>query len=259
MDQQQLDRRQERAEAEPLILRQTPDGISVYSARNPKNQYLVTREGQEPTCTCPDFRFHQEDPAWRCKHILSVEQQFGDLSEPGPAVDLVAHRRSSGAAPATMVLKRSVSPDGRIDSLSVELACAVDRLSADAVCPRAEEALGLQAAIVDAFLGNGKPAAGSPAEGADDIVPAHLVNVAGIDTKWGRRLFLNVQANGKTLKLFGSPKQLQQTLSDAGITIAGSVEEGMQLGVPCRITTKPSDDGRFTNVDKVFPANGKPA
>jgi hypothetical protein len=56
-----------------------------------------------------------------------------------------------------MLLKRSVSPDGRVDSLSVEFSCAVDQVSAGDIKTTAFKTLQLQAEIVDGFLaGNRK-------------------------------------------------------------------------------------------------------
>jgi hypothetical protein len=77
-----------------------------------------------------------------------------------------------------------------------------------------------------------------------------------MDGKWGRRLFINVEVNGKTLKIFGNHEQLAATVAAAGF--AGvEIEEGTDLNLPCRVTTKPSPDGKYTNVDRVLPANGQ--
>src|SRR5207248_1906263 len=64
---------------------------------------------------------------------------------------------SNGSA-AVMTLKRSVSPDGRIDSLSVELSCPIDQVASADIKARANSMLTLQREIASGFLKpNGKP------------------------------------------------------------------------------------------------------
>ena len=76
--------------------------------------------------------------------------------------------------------------------------------------------------------------------------------------KWGERLSLNVQINGRTSRLFGSPKQLAERIQSAGYEIdPANLEPGLRLNLACRVTTKPSDDGRYLNVEKVLPLGGK--
>jgi hypothetical protein len=36
--------------------------------------------------------------------------------------------------------------------------------------------------------------------------------------------------------------------------MADDIEEGIQLNVPCRVITKPSADGKYLDIDQVFPA-----
>jgi len=75
-----------------------------------------------------------------------------------------------------------------------------------------------------------------------------------MDGRWGRRLFLNVQVNGHMAKLLGNRKQFADAITAAGYAdFAANVSEGMQLNLPCRVTTKASEDGWFLNVEKVFP------
>jgi hypothetical protein len=81
--------------------------------------------------------------------------------------------------------------------------------------------------------------------GGNGAVPGQMLNVGAINTKWGRRLFIGIQSNGQTLKFFGTRKQLAEALTAAGYArMAERIDEGMALNVPCRVTTKPSEDGR---------------
>jgi hypothetical protein len=289
----ELAKRQERAIRETLVIAETQEGFRVYAPTDPKRGYLVTGSAEEPACTCMDFQTHASDPAWRCKHILAVlgQQQAGNGAPAEPDQHEAEERRAiegenatprkrtttntkgngSNAAPQ-MLLKRSVSPDGRIDSLSVELSTPLENVPDDAIRARADQLIELQSSIVGRFLSRGQQAAatrpaprtngqsGQPSStatpGGGPAVPAQLVDVAGMDGKWGRRLFINVQVNGRTLRLFGTKEQLQQQVRSAGYLAPEHLCEGAVLNIPCRVRTKPSPDGRYTNVEQVLPADG---
>ena len=158
-----------------------------------------------------------------------------------------------------MLLKRSVSPDGRIDSLSVEFSCAVENITAGEIKSRALKTLGLQSEIVESFLGaNGKTnrQRAPQANGNNGPAPAQMLTIGGINTKWGRRLYISFQSNGQTLKFFGSRKQLADAIVGAGFpNLAERLDEGKQLNVGCRVVTKPSEDGRYVNVEQVLPTD----
>src|SRR5438128_10396912 len=72
MAQAQLETRKERSENGALIASQTEEGFRVYAVQNPSKVYLVKKEGDQWTCTCPDFECHQGDTTWRCKRVLAV-------------------------------------------------------------------------------------------------------------------------------------------------------------------------------------------
>src|SRR5439155_3372252 len=222
MTQAQLEIRKERSENGALIASATEEGFRVYAVQNPSKVYLVKKEGEQWTCTCPDFEFHKGDTTWRCKHFLAVapwpkpeeetlpvEIEFDDptqgvsLPEP-PAPDQVRRKRvrnwtatpgpangQASAIPAAaggenvpvvqekthvqeksgppkptaqkrtrraangsaqMFLKRSVSPDGHINALSVEFSMPVSDISNGEIKDKALKTLQLQKEIVGAFL-----------------------------------------------------------------------------------------------------------
>jgi len=162
-----------------------------------------------------------------------------------------------------MLLNRSVSPDGRIDSLSVEFSCPVDKISANEIITRAVRTLQLQSEIAKSFLAaNGKEngqRTTSETNVGNGPVSATMLSIGGINTKWGRRLYIGVQSNGQTLKFFGSRKQLAEAITGAGFpNLAERLDEGKQLNVPCRVVTKPSEDGRYLNIEQVLPAEARP-
>lgn len=260
---------------ETLVAMQTEQGFRVYAPTDPSRSYIVSGTAAYPACTCPEFEEQVAlDPDFRCRHILAVESQLPQpetpldednnhtaANQPNPAVP-----PSNGAATASgplMVIKRSVSPDGRINSLSVEFACPVSGLTTGAIKSRAAKTLDLQNEIVAGFLqsheyppeeGNGH---NGGSNGNDGATPAELLDIRGMQTRWGWRMFINVQVNGQTLKLFGKTKELGEHLTAAGYPdLARNISTGVQLNVPCRVTIRPSDDGRYQNIERVFPANG---
>lgn len=269
MTQQQLDTRKERAET--LVISRTDEGFRVYSPAHPTTSYIVSGSPEAPACTCLDFETHQNDREWRCKHILAVLEHVAKTGSCAPQTDssedeeraairqsdLPPGNRGSGSIPGTpqMVLKRSASPDGRIDSLSVEFSLPVDGETSHEVQARAEQILDLQSQVIESFLNrssNGKPKAASN-NGGNGAVPAQMLEIAGMNGKWGRRLFITVQANGDTLKLFGNEKQLAEAISAAGFpNFANRIAEGVKLNLPCLVTTKPSPDGKYTNIERVL-------
>lgn len=276
MTEHELTPRQADAHTAALVMAPTEDGIRVYAAADPKKSYLVAGLPERPHCTCPDFRLHAADPDWQCRHILAARERFfAPQAENGRGYEDAERRaiQDEGAgespseppdAPTTqMLLKRSVSPDGRIDSLSVEFSCPVAGVAPD-VKSRAKELLALQAGIIGEFLtdrpakaANGNGAAHRPESPKSPAVPARLVEVGGMDGRWGRRLFIVVEVNGTRSRLFGNKKQLGEALSAAGYAgFASHVDEGVSLDVPCRVVTKPSDDGRYLNVVQVLPSGG---
>jgi len=287
MTETQIEARQERAGNGAFVVSRVEEGYRVYSVHNPSHLYLIRQEGERWTCTCPDFEYHQADTTWRCKHILAVapwkEQQTPQPYEPGngqaEAIPVspepneqaaLSKRRNQKTTNgfAQMLIKRSVSPDGRIDSVSVEFSMPVAETANGEIKAKALNTLRLQKEIVADFLklNGSKPAAfpppaSKPPEPAPENgqpVFARLIDIGKVNGKWGERLSLNVAVNGRTSRLFGSPKQLAERIQSAGYEIdPANLEPGLRLNLACRVVTKPSDDGRYLNVEKVLPLGGK--
>ncbi len=268
MTREQLQMRTQRAETEPLVISKTEEGFRVYSPMTPGRQYVVTGTAEEPVCTCPDFEFHKEDQEWRCKHILAVfkrsakpqvppEPENPDTEEERVAIQEEGLGRTEPPSQLQMVIKRSVSPDHRIDSLSVEFSSPVGDASGEEVRSRAISTLHLQSVIVDAFLeiqGEAGEGNGRVSTSHDESVPAKLLGISGMNTRRGRSLFIEVQTNGKTIRLFGSRKELADAIVAAGNPrLAERIEEGARLNLPCRVITKPSENGRYQNIERVLP------
>ena len=276
----ELARREARADHEVFVIARNGDGFSVYAAANPKQRYLVSEDEDGVHCTCPEFQAHEHDPGWRCKHILAALRQAdgnGHARDPYEAEERRAiqeesrepRKRKSGTPtppPAQMLLKRSVSPDGRIDSLSVEFATPVPDITGSTIKTQAAAMLAIQSEIVDDFLhrqpkSNGQQPNGDgrlAEEAKSPASPARVVGCGGMDGRWGRRVFLTIEADGKRLRLFGNRKQLGEHLTMAGYPdIAHTLSEGADLDLPCRVITKPSTEGGYINVERLLPANGQ--
>ena len=283
MTETQLEARQERAGNGALVVSQVEDGFRVYSVNHPSHLYLVRQEGERWTCTCPDFEYHQADTTWRCKHILAVapwkEPEGPEPYEPGngeaEAIPVSPEPAEQAAPPrkrsqkhtngfAQMLIKRSVSPDGRIDSVSVEFSLPVSETANEEIKAKALNTLRLQKEIVSDFLKlNGSkppafpPPTSKPPENGQPVF-ARLIDIGKVNGKYGERLSLNVNVNGRTSRLFGSPKQLAERIQAAGYEIdPANLEPGLRLNLACRVVTKPSDDGKYLNVEKVLPLGRK--
>jgi hypothetical protein len=251
-----------------MIVSRTEDGYRAYSASQPNRQYLVSGSLDDPACTCDAFA---EDRT--CEHVRAVLQQFGAddrvereerqaiqaEGQPPPTPPPKKRRRSNGA-PAMMLLKRSVSPDGRIDSLSVELSCPIEQRSNADIKSRANNMLQLQSEIAKGFLNtNGKAKSNGQQNGRHgsgnsnaQAIPAKMVSIGA--TRNGK-FFISFQANGQGAKFFGNTKQLAQAIAGAGFNYSeDDIAEGIYLNLPCRVITKPSHDGRYVNVDRVLPS-----
>ena len=287
MTQTQFDTRMERAENGALVASKTDEGYRVYSLHNPGQIFLVQQEGERWTCTCPDFEAHQTDITWRCKHILVVAPWPQTPTPPAPHSPTEApanipspaappdkppvskdkgRRTHEPGPPALMLIKRSVSPDGRIDSVSVEFSMPVSGSTEDEIKTKALKTLQLQREIVASFLKvNGHTVAAAPppstppapTNGNGSPVFARMLDIGKMNSRWGERLFITFQVNDRRCRLFGSPKQLATHMGSAGYEIdPEGIAEGLRLNLPCRVTTKPSDDGKYLNVDQVFPLKG---
>ncbi len=292
MTQAQLEVRKERADNGALIASKTEDGFRVYSIQNPSHVYLVRKDGERWTCTCPDFESHKADTTWRCKHILAVapwqKPEKVATPEPGnghvvampvaaseqneppqaPPPALKKRPRKSPNDSTQMLIKRSVSPDGRIDSLSVEFSMPVFDISNGEIKDKALTTLKLQKEIVADFLKlNGEKQAvfGSPASKPPEPTPqngqpgfARMIDIGMIYGKWGKRLLINFEVNGRRCVLFGSANQLAAHIVAAGYQFEPeNIEVGLRLNLACCVVTKPSDDGKYLNVDKVLPVGTK--
>ena len=293
MTQAQFETRSDHSEKGVLIASKTEEGFRVYSLQTPSTIYQVKKDGERWACTCPDFEDHKTDTTYRCQHILTVAPwpngQHSQATQPEnghaqeaavpspppnepPAEKKRGRKRPNGSV--QMLIKRSVSPDGRIDSLSVEFSMPVVDITNGDIKDKAVKTLELQREIVGSFLRlNAQPAPATTAQ--NSIAPptpppsapvetdgkpvfARLMDIGKVNGRWGERYCINVQVNGRWSRIFGSADQLAAEILKAGHHIdAANIEQGLRLNLPCLVTTKPSDDGKYLNVENVFPVSSK--
>jgi hypothetical protein len=246
----------------PLVVSRTEDGFRVYAVRDRFTVYVV----KDGTCTCPEFT---ATPNVACEHVVAAErfQRMTNGSRhagaPNEGGDNAMNDERNGDSQLT--IKRSVSPDGRIDSLSVEVGFPVESLSVAEIRSRAERALEIQKEIAGRFLdgarnGTGNSSAQVRGNGNDPSVPAELLYVGGMNGRFGRRLFLVIRTDDRNLRMYGNRRELAEHLLAAGaVGYEGRINEGLALNVPCRVVTKPSEDGRYVNVAQILPVptNGR--
>jgi len=155
-----------------------------------------------------------------------------------------------------MLIKRSVSPDGRIDSVSVEFSMPVSDISNGEIKDKALTTLKLQKEIVADFLklnGEKQAAFVSPASKPPQPTPqngqpvfARMIDIGKVNGRWGERYCINFQVDGRRSRLFGSAEQLAANIVAAGYEFEPeNIEDRLRLNLACRVTTKPSDDGKF--------------
>ena len=166
MNETELEERKTRAANETLVIAPTEGGFRVYNPAAITNIYMVSGVPDSLKCNCPDFESHKIDPEWRCKHVLAFLNQEGQQphenppnessSEPEPkeskmpsgkSVEKKRSRPERNSQHAQLLIKRSVSPDGRIDSLSVEFANPIDWSAEEEIKQLAKKALVLGAEI----------------------------------------------------------------------------------------------------------------
>jgi hypothetical protein len=279
MTQEQFDVRLKRAEKELFVISPADDGWRVRSAHNPSQHYLVAGDGEGLRCDCPDFETHSEDPGWSCKHMLAVQnyqaktqdhekreakgEGYEDAERAAIQSKPVPSPQNTTASPqAQMLVKRSLSPDGRIDSISLEFSFDMREESAGTIKSRALNALKLQTDIVESFLGSAKSNARGNGHGnawphgkndANGAVAARMLDLGIAQTAYGERVFVNFDVNGRRARLFGSEQTVLEAIAVAGKRLGtDAIAQGLMLNLPCRVVTE--QNGKYLNVTKVFAA-----
>ena len=288
-------RRSAASAPEPFVILKQEEGFFlVYRPSDPRGAGTVSGTQDEPICTCDPF-VDAEDPSFICEHIEAVRPDLDPPPPPpapparsAPALRAVsppspapgpAPSAAADTLPAFMLLKRSVSPDGRIDSLSIEFTIPVGAMEPGDVSAKAEAGLALQDAVATSFLSKAAPRSAAPkadkptaraarpksasqaaAKKAPAPVPvpgnaSHGVvrYVGTAKSPFGVNYTLSVEIGGERYRYFGSQKKVHGVLVSLGSTIEQEdVVDGLRLDLPCRATLVDTPSG-YTNVEAIFP------
>lgn len=246
----------DQAEAESAwLVSKTETGYLVLAPDRSGEPYLVTGDSEAAHCSCPGLKMERrKNPDAECEHIRAVHRALRDnaaFEERGngyaPPTD--GGRRDEPPVSVLMSVKRSVSVDGRIDSLSVEFSLPVEGPPEEAA-HMAGELMELQAEVVAQFLARTPP---RTREHGDGSVPAMLTHIGEAQTRWGWRKYLNFRVDHRDYRLYGKPEKLGAILASIGLSpqVLGE-ERSPRFDKPCRVVLTPSANGRFTNVERVF-------
>src|SRR5205823_262975 len=249
---------------ERLIISLNEEGnFRVYSPAYPTKSYTVSGTPEGPKCTCSDFEEHKNDPDWKCNHMLAVLNLLNKSNEPPPTQEqesqpMKEETMAEAIRGLVMHIKRSVSRDDKINSLSITLSYPVECDSSGEVKENAERLIAVLSDITDQFKqenGKAPEQRNATPNSGNGSVPAQILSVGGMQGKWGgRRLFLNFDVNGQTVKLFGSRSELAKYIGYAGFPdLSERIGEGTILNLPCRVVTKPSPDGKYVNIERIYP------
>ena len=69
--------RRKKAVALVPTVRAVEGGFRVSSSSR-ELRYLITQPNGHLVCTCPDFWRHEDEPGFRCKHVIAVEMAQGE-------------------------------------------------------------------------------------------------------------------------------------------------------------------------------------
>jgi|SRR5215471_10299698 len=175
---------------ERLIISLNEEGnFRVYTPGNPTTSYTVSGTPEGPKCTCPDFEEHKNDPEWKCQHMIAVLNLLNKSSEPVPVQtkepqaikEVNVDQINNGLR---MEIKRSISLDGKINSLSIKALYPVESSSADEIKEDAERLLGVVSEIVENFKGENE---GSSAQRAPQQNSGNGSVPAQIERRWNER------------------------------------------------------------------------
>jgi hypothetical protein len=72
-------------------------------------------------------------------------------------------------------------------------------------------------------------------------------------TRQGESLFLKVDVNGETVRVFGRPEELAEGLEASGYDIpASEIEAGMELHLPCSVKVG-QNSGGYKTIEEFLP------
>jgi len=230
------------------------------------------------SCTCPDFQVRIAQEGRICKHIAAaaitaLAPQVGVSSPANGNGSVKANGIStSEVSPLIFRIRRSVQTDGKA-AVQVEVQARVtndeeqDRETASYAYELLER-LASQAAKNPAPSDNNahrefdsqSAATATPikprrvtAASKTSPVSAVITKIDRMKTRQGESLFLKVDVNGETVRVFGRPEELAERLEASGYDIpASEIEAGMELHLPCSVKVG-QNNGGYKTIEEFLP------
>ena len=221
------------------------------------------------SCTCPDFQVRIAQEGRICKHIAAaaitaLAPQVG-VSSPANGNGSVKGNGTANAevAPLIFRIRRSVQTDGKA-AVQVEVQARVtndeeqDRETAsyayellERLASHAAKSTATSANIARREFDSPSAATATPikprrvtAASKTSPVPAVITKIDRMKTRQGESLFLKVDVNGETVRVFGRPEELAERLEASGYDIpASEIEAGMELHLPCLVKLGQGNNG----------------
>ncbi|HEY6807097.1 MAG TPA: hypothetical protein VI306_26200 [Pyrinomonadaceae bacterium] len=233
-----------------------PDGLGyrVVDPSRPNSPYLIEEVVNRFLCGCNDF-----EESLTCQHVRAVLSYLAEEKRNGGNIGPQLKVASTNAEPssATMALRRSISPDGRIDSLTIEFSTPVDNTSFRDITARALNILKLQSVVTKEFLLTAHAGRQSDrSNGHNQVVTlnAKMIRIGDVPTKRDRPLFIEFHLEDHGARLFGTASELAQAITDAGYPYAPEeIFAGQTIDASCQVLIKSSRNPLYAEILRVLP------
>jgi hypothetical protein len=220
------------------------------------------------SCTCPDFQVRIAQEGRICKHIAAAA-----ITSMGPQVGTSSSSNGNGAVrangngsaevnPLIFRIRRNVQMDGKA-GVQVEVQARVtndeeqdretasyayellERLASHAAKGTApSENIAREVHSTSAAKATPIRSRRISAASKTSPVPAVITKIDRMKTRQGESLFLKVDVNGETVRVFGRPEELAERLEASGYDIpASEIEAGMELHLPCLVKLGQGNSG----------------
>jgi hypothetical protein len=220
------------------------------------------------SCTCPDFQVRIAQEGRICKHIAAaaitaLAPQVG-VSSPANGNGSVKANGISNAdvSPLVFRIRRTVQTDGKA-AVQVEVQARVtnneeqdretasyayellERLASQAAKNTApSESIAREVNSPSAAITTPTKPRRIAATSKTSPVPAVITKIDRMKTRQGDSLFLKVDVNGETVRVFGRSEELAERLEASGYDIpASEIEAGMELHLPCLVKLGQGNSG----------------
>jgi len=229
------------------------------------------------TCTCPDFHVRIAQEGRICKHIAAAAltslapQVHSPAARPGNGQARANGTNGAEGSPLIFRFRRIIQTDGK-NGLHVEVQ---GRLTDDEA--RDEQTVSTAYQLLDKLISvagqNGSQPPSPAAAGSfsrstakatsiksragfaskDQASPAVISKIDRMKTRQGESLFLKVDVDGETVRVFGSPEELAERLEASGYDIpASEIQAGMELNLPCQVVTGQGGNG-YKKIERFLP------